>query len=235
MQKPIVGVMPLVDRERESLWMLPGYMEGIMQAGGVPVMLPLTGNLDILKRAAEMCSSFLFTGGQDVSPSMYGEESLPTCGETSPARDGMEKEIFALAVEAEKPVLGICRGIQLINVLMGGTLYQDLPTQMPSTVEHHQIPPYDRPVHEVYIERGTPLYSLLERDSLAVNSYHHQGIKKLATGLRTMATAPDGLIEAVYAPGKRYLWAFQWHPEFSFLRDDVSREIFRSFINASAD
>lgn len=235
MQKPIVGVMPLIDREQESLWMLPGYMEGIMQAGGVPVMLPLTSDLEILKSAAGVCDSFLFTGGQDVSPSMYGEPPLPVCGETSPARDSMEKEIFSLAMETEKPVLGICRGIQLINVLMGGTLYQDLPTQAPSAIEHHQMPPYDRPVHEVYIERGTPLYSLLKRDSMAVNSYHHQGVKKLAPGLETMAAAPDGLIEAVYAPGKRYLWAFQWHPEFSFLKDEASRKVFESFINASAD
>ena len=147
-------------------------------------------------------------------------------------QSGLDKAVLE-AAEAGKPLLGICRGIQSINVMLGGTLYQDLPSQLPSEIEHHQTPPYDQPVHEVEIALNTPLYHLLRKRVLSVNSYHHQGIRELSAQLRPMAYAPDGLIEGVYAPGKRYIWAVQWHPELSFRKDDSSKRIFQSFISAA--
>lgn len=230
--KPIVGVMPLWDEKRDSLWMLPGYLDGIRQAGGLPVMLPLTHDPDEIAQLAGLCCGFLLTGGHDVSPARYGQAPLPGLIADCPARDEMEQAVLAHALAQDKPVLGICRGIQLINVLLGGTLYQDLPRQHPSAVTHHQRPPYDVPSHTVRLVPGTPLHDLLGQDTLAVNSYHHQAIDRLADGLTAMAYAPDGLVEAVCLPSQRFLWAVQWHPEFSWRVDAASRAILARFVQA---
>lgn len=233
MKKPLVGIVPLVDEERESLWMLPGYMEGLTRAGAIPVMLPLISDKADLARLVEELDGFLLSGGHDVDPALYGEKPLPQCGIPCTPRDEMEKILVALALEQDKPVLGICRGIQFLNAVLGGTLYQDIPAQRPSELEHHQTPPYDRPVHRVKLKRESPLAKLLEAETLEVNSYHHQGIKTLAPGLEEMAWAEDGLVEAVYMPGKRFVWAVQWHPEFSWKSQEASRRILTAFVRAA--
>lgn len=229
---PVVGIIPLVDAGRESLWMLPAYMEGVTQAGGLPVMLPLTDREDQLERALELCSGFLFTGGQDVSPEVYGEETLPLCGELCPDRDRMEKPLLLEALKRDRSVLGICRGLQFINAALGGTLYQDLPAQKPSDCSHHMDAPYDRPEHMAALAEGSPLRMLLGSAEIGVNSCHHQAVKDLAPGLSAMAAAPDGVVEAVWMPSKRFVWAVQWHPEFSYYTDANSRSIFRAFVES---
>ncbi len=230
--KPIIGVMPLWDDEKESIWMLPGYVDGILQAGGLPVILPFAGEED-LDRLTEMCDGFLFTGGHDVSPRLYGEEPLEGLVCCCEKRDEMEKGILDRALDTGKPVLGICRGIQFINAALGGTLYQDLPSQFCSPIDHHQAPPYDVPCHGVEIKQGTPLSECLGVKALLVNSYHHQAVKKLAPGLKPMASSPDCLTEALYMPEHPFLWAVQWHPEFSFRSDPSSQRIFRAFTEAA--
>ena len=230
LNRPIIGLIPLVDEERESYWMLPGYMQGIIDAGGTPVMLPLTDNEYIIRQLANKCSGFLLTGGHDISPLLYGEKPLPECGACSDERDRMEILLLKRIIELDKPVLGICRGIQLINAVLGGTLYQDLPTQFNSTLEHHQKPPYDKPVHDISIYRDTPLYELLNTEKISVNSYHHQAVNELSDKLLPMAKAEDGLTEAVYMPQKRFVWGIQWHPEFSYRSDENSRLIFERFV-----
>lgn len=232
MNRPIIGVLPLVDKQRESLWMLPGYFGGIEQAGGLPVMLPLTAGAENLEQIADTFGGFLFTGGQDVSPAVYGADASPLCGECSAERDAMELALLRLVLERGKPVLGICRGIQFINAALGGTLYQHLPAEFPSCTEHHQAPPYDKPIHTIKLTPGAPLERLLGCGTLAVNSYHHQAVKALAPPLRPMAISEDGLIEAVYLPDKPFVWAVQWHPEFSYKTDEASRRIFSAFIKA---
>lgn len=233
MKKPLIGVVPLMDIGRDSLWMLPGYMEGVTQAGGLPVMLPLSSDKRDLEQLAEMCGGFLFTGGQDVSPALYGERPLSGLEETCPARDEMETELLRLALEMDKPILGICRGIQFLNAPLGGTLWQDIPGQMPSAVSHRMKPPYDAVAHTVALAPDTPLRALLGRETLGVNSCHHQGVRTLAPDLAVMAAAPDGLIEGVYMPVRRFVWAVQWHPEFSFRTDENSRRIFSAFVTAA--
>ncbi len=229
---PIVGVIPLWDDEKESIWMLPGYMDGLRQAGGLPIMLPLTTDEREIDQLLDMVDGVLFTGGHDVSPEMYGEEPLNHTVVTCKKRDDMERIVLNKAMERDKSILGICRGIQFINAALGGTLYQDLPTQHPSAVEHHQKPPYDVPAHNVHIVKNGPLFELLRKEELSVNSYHHQAIKELAPDLCVMAKSPDDLIEALYKPDRKFLWAVQWHPEFSYLSDRSSREIFRIFVKS---
>lgn len=232
MKKPLIGLIALVDEGRESLWMLPGYMEGIARAGGLGVMLPLTDKDEDIDRILECFDGFLFTGGHDLDPSMYGQKKQEVCAETCPARDAMESKLLRKALDADKSVLGICRGLQLMNVVLGGTLYQDIPTQFPSSVNHRMKAPYGRAEHQIRVNPELPFGELPL--TLGVNSCHHQGIRDLAPALKVWAEAPDGLVEAVYLPGKRYARAVQWHPEFFSAEDALSREIFRSFV-ASAE
>jgi putative glutamine amidotransferase len=236
MQKPMIGVVPLYDETKESYWMLPGYMKGIEEAGGIPVMLPLTTDKETIMDLADTFDGFLFTGGHDVNPNLYGEQAEPVCGRPCEERDLMEAILFERAVALDKPIFGICRGIQLFNALLGGTLYQDLPSQFhgEKQIVHKQNPPYDQPVHRVTIEKNSPLFTILKEESLQVNSYHHQGIKRLAAPLACAATAEDGLIEAVTMPGKRFVLAVQWHPEFIYQRDKKNLALFKEFVSKSA-
>lgn len=229
--KPIIGVMPLWDDKKDSIWMLPGYFNGLEKAGGIPIMLPFTENDHDTDQLVGLCDGFLFTGGHDVSAEIYHEENLEL---TYPCikRDHLEIMILTKAIKADKPILGICRGIQFINAALGGTLYQDLPMQHPSEVSHRQPAPYDVPSHSVLIQKESPLYECLKTEELSVNSCHHQAIKELAPGLAIMATSFDGIIEAVYMPSRRFLWAVQWHPEFLYKNDENSIKIFKEFIDA---
>ena len=228
---PMIGVVPLIDYAKNSLWMLPGYMNGLKQAGAMPVMLPLADSISDVEMLADMCDGFLFTGGQDVDPALYGAEKTKLCGEVSPERDKTERLLLDTAMKRDMPVLGICRGIQFINVALGGTLWQDIPAQFSDKLIHCQKPPYDIPVHDVTVAEDSPLYELLQKEHIAVNSYHHQGVRELSSKLKCMASAPDGLVEAVYAPDHKFLWAVQWHPEFSYETDENSRLIFREFVS----
>ncbi len=231
-KKPIVGVMPLWDDEKDSMWMLPGYMDGVHQAGAIPFIFPFSRDEAELKQLSAFCDGFLFTGGHDVSPRLYHETPMDGLISGCEKRDAMETIVLKIALEADKPVLGICRGIQLINAALGGTLYQDLPLQHPSGTNHHGTAPYDQPVHDVTVYRDSPLYDCLGTAFLPVNSYHHQAVKSLAKGLEVMAAAPDGVVEALYKPDQRFLWAVQWHPEFSYRTDENSRKIFSAFVEA---
>jgi putative glutamine amidotransferase len=215
--------------------MLPGYLDGISEAGGLPIIFPLSADEQELRQLFELCDGVLLTGGHDVSPVLYHEEPLEGLVECCRKRDEMEGIIFKMALEDDVPVLGICRGIQFINAALGGTLYQDLPLQHPSAVDHHQKAPYDVPAHEVQIVKDSPLYKCLSIAGLPVNSCHHQGIRELAPGLEIWAQAPDGLVEAICLPGKRYVRAVQWHPEFFPAGDPLSEAIFESFVAAAKE
>ncbi|MBP5492266.1 MAG: gamma-glutamyl-gamma-aminobutyrate hydrolase family protein [Clostridiales bacterium] len=233
--KPMIGVVPLVDEKRDSLWMLPGYMDGLVEAGAIPVMLPLTSDKETISQLLDTVQGILLTGGHDVDPKNYGEDPLPVCGAPCVERDAMENALLDQAIERDLPVLGICRGIQFLNAYLGGTLYQDLPSQHPSKTEHHQSPPYDVPVHEVQILKDSSLYKVLHVETLSVNSYHHQAIKNPAESLKIMAMSEDGITEAVEMPGKRFVWAVQWHPEFSHKTDENSRRIFEAFVRKCSE
>lgn len=255
--RPVVGVTPLMDYGRDSLWMLPGYMNALIRAGGAPVMLPLTDDADVISQCVERCDAFLFTGGPDIGPALshgydragcnadkangksssaQSESSVGRNEALSPERDRMESALLREVITRDKPALGICRGIQLINVALGGTLWQDLPSEHPSDIEHHMMPPYDRFGHEVTLVSGTPLACLFAgQTAIAVNSYHHQAVRDVASGLEIMATAADGVIEALWRPASRFLWAVQWHPEFLYRVDPRSQAIFNTFVSAAAD
>ena len=226
--KPMIGVTPLWDAARQSVWMLPDYLDGIKAAGGLPVVLPLEMSESDANQMVETCDGFLFTGGQDVSPELYGMKDATGTIVASAERDKLESLLLSKALQADKAVLGICRGLQFINVFLGGTLWQDLPSQHPSEIVHRQGKPYDVPTHQVTLSGD--LQALLRKNILEVNTLHHQAIKDLGSGLMPMAVAPDGIIEAAQMSGKRFVWAVQWHPEYLFRRDSDSLAIFSCFV-----
>ena len=225
MHKPLIGVTPLFDRGRDSYWMLPGYFLALEGAGAIPVMLPLTDDKAALRRLVDTLDGFLIAGGQDVSPALYGEETKPTCKEICPERDAMESVLLRLLWGADKPVFGICRGLQILNAHLGGTLYQDLLSEHPSDVNHRMAAPYDRAEHPVSLLRDAPLYTLLGADSIGVNSCHHQAVdpEHLGAGVRITGVAFDGSVEAVEIPGERMVLGVQFHPE---RMDDLGPGIF---------
>lgn len=231
----IIGVTPLYDSSFRNIWMLPDYLDAIREAGGVPLVLTPTVDAGELAQIVETCDGFLFTGGHDLDPALYMEEKLPCCAAVSPERDEMEQRLFAMLLGTDKPVLGICRGIQLFNACLGGTLYQDLPSQFRAEgdegyVCHKQGKPYDASIHTVEILPGTLLSDCVKgMTELSVNSLHHQAIKDLAPGLYASAYAPDGIIEGVEMPDKRFFLAVQWHPEY-LPEGDISRRLFARLV-----
>lgn len=231
MKKPLIGLTPSMDSERHTMHTRLHYPQAVEAAGGVPLLLPpLTP--DTVREAARVCDGLLFTGGVDVHPSHYGEEMLTACGEVCPPRDEMEFLLLRLALERDLPVLGICRGIQLINVGLGGTLWQDLPLQTGSSLCHSQRPPFTMTVHTVRVEETSPLFPLLQTRDYAVNSTHHQAVRACAPSLRAAARSSDGIVEALWRPESRFLLAVQWHPEFRFETDKGAAALFSALVQA---
>ena len=232
MKKPIIGVTPSVDEEHHRCLVQPGYLESIDRAGGLPLMLPLTDREEDIARFVEICDGFLFVGGPDIEPWRYGQELLPECGPQNKERDAMEWKLMEAALAADKPIFGVCRGIQVLNTVLGGTLYQDIPSQYKTELCHSMPePPYNRTAHLFRVVEGTPLAKLPCAEG--INSRHHQAILDLAPGLEIMAYSSDGIIEAAWMPGKRFVWAVQWHPEAFWEEEGLNIELFRAFVEAA--
>ena len=211
------------------------YMEAVLRAGALPVMLPLTQDAQVLHAALNAVDGVVVTGGVDVHPRMYGEEVLPCCGTIIEARDAMETIVVQYALEKDLPLLCICRGMQLCNCVLGGSLYQDIPTQYGKDLLHSRSDTPNDPVHEASVYEGTLLHSIVHTDTMHINSRHHQAVKKLAPGAVLCATAPDGLVEAFEIPGKTFALAVQWHPESLSDRYPDAQLIFNAFTKACAE
>lgn len=230
--RPVIGLIPLYDDEKESYWMLPGYMNVLETCGALPLMLPLTTDEEALKQAFALCDGLLLTGGHDVGPYVYHSEASKECGIPCKKRDDMEGILLHLALKEDKPVFGICRGIQFMNAFLGGDLYQDLPTEYHSKVEHHMVPPYDVAVHKIDVLEGTMLADILGSGIHGVNSYHHQAVKTPADCVDVMAVSEDGLVEAISVKNQTFAVGVQWHPEFSYQVDEESVKLVRAFVDA---
>ena len=231
-QRPVIGICPLYDEKRDSYWMLPGYMNMLEAQGAIPLMMPLTTEPEALDYFLESCDGFILTGGHDVTPAVYGQEKTELCGITIPQRDEMDAYVLKAAIEKDKAVLGICRGHQLMNAALGGTLYQDVAAQHGQPINHRMQPPYDGVEHEVELIPGSPMAALLG-ERIGVNSCHHQAIRDLAPCLKVQATAADGIAEAVYMPGKKFVWGVQWHPEFAWKVSEPNQKIVAAFLAAA--
>lgn len=216
---------------------LEDYRQAILHAGGEPRVVDHTTGV---AAALDGVTGLMLTGGDDVAPARYGEAAQPTVVNVDPERDDFE---LALVLEARKrklPILAICRGIQVLNVACGGTLIQDIPTQTENTLDHSFTVPPHRSfdyAHDIWVENDALLARLMQErlndsDALAVNSRHHQAVKVVAPGFKVVATAPDGIIEAIEDPTSAFCLGVQWHPE-NFWRTGEFRPLFEGFLDAA--
>lgn len=244
--RPVIGIttqtLQSIDGIPASLpdsWVMnQRYFIAATMVGGVPWMIPLLDDdLPTLREIYERLDGILIPGGVDMDPATFGETRHPKLGALDPARDRVELQLTRWAIEDKKPVLGLCRGIQVINVSLGGTLYQDIEAQVPAAIKHDYFPTAgferDHLAHEVELAPGTRIRKALERGRIQVNSMHHQAIKDLAPALVASAVAPDGLVEAVEHDSDHFLVGVQWHPEVFEMSDPHTRHLFAEFIAQS--
>lgn len=246
-QRPVIGVTTQTLHSidgipaglPQSVVMNQRYYVAVTLIGASPILIPLLDDEpEALRGAYDVCDGILIPGGVDVDPTYFQEDPHPKLGRIDPARDRTEMQLARWAIEDEKPILGLCRGLQVINVALGGSLYQDLEEQYPDAIKHDYFPTYgferDHLAHEVTLAKGSRLRHLMELDRIQVNSMHHQGIKTLAPALMASAVAPDGLVEAAELTGDGFCVGVQWHPEVFELTDPHTRHVFREFVMASA-
>jgi putative glutamine amidotransferase len=217
-------------RTAEILYIDQNYPRRVEEAGGIPVLLSHTDDPEAMRQLAQRLDGLLFTGGEDVNPSLYGQD-VHDATEVAEARDKFEFHLFRLFVETGKPILAICRGFQVINVALGGTLIQDIPTQ--AGVAHHaQRVPSSNPTHEVRLEESCRLSRVFGETLLRVNSHHHQGVDKPAPPLRVVGRSEEGVAEAMEHRGHPYLVAVQWHPERLASCYALQQKLFVDFVAA---
>ena len=233
MVRPCIGITTAHNAEQDYYYCRNNYIGGVRQAGGVPVLLPPLTDQDELLSCAGRIDALLLSGGGDVRPSLFGEQPHWKLGEVDPERDDFEIGILRLMIDLGKPVLGICRGIQVINVALGGTLYQDRCLNSPSRCSISRRLPRWFPTHSVTVRQGSRLSDILGATSLQVNSLHHQAIKDVASGLQETARANDGVIEGVEAAGHLWLLGVQWHPEGMWEHDQAAASLFRALVSAA--
>lgn len=227
----LIGLLADVKDDKDSA-MFYAYARAIERAGGVPLLLPYVEDDKTVRAFVDACDGFFFTGGVDIQPTRYGEEQKDTCGTVQVWRDDLEFRVLAEVMKTSKPILGVCRGAQLINVALGGSLYQDIPSECPSGIAHRQTQDRYEPSHDVKVLEGTPLHTLTGSTRMVANSFHHQAVKELGEGLRLMAEADDGIVEAFYLAGERYLRAYQWHPERLCTTEENNHLLFCDFVAA---
>lgn len=231
--KPIIGVTPLFDDTLNSFWMMDDYLRAIKNAGGIPVVLGFTEDPHDFQPLAERFDGFVFTGGQDFDTELYGQKKKPTCGKYAILRDKLEFSLMPEVLKTKKPLLGICRGMQLLNCICGGTLYQDLPTDFSRRENHDRTKPYDDYHHAVHVDLDNPFGKLLGRKILPVNSLHHQGVDGLGDGLTVFArSATDGLVEGFHVNEHPFALGIQWHPEFLWPKEPGNERLWKAFIEA---
>ncbi len=216
-----------------TITLLQAYIEAILQAGGVPVLIPSLISNDGWQSVYSRLDGILFSGGGDISLEHFKGEDHPRIGGVEPERDALELNLLKAAVSEGKPFLGICRGCQMVNVGLGGTLYTHLPDQLPGALDH-DYPGNLRKVlvHEVKLEEGTRIAEVMGEPILKVNSHHHQGLKNIAPALKVTGHAPDGLVEAVELPDHPFGLAVQWHPEW-LTDQQPTRNLFHALIQAA--
>ncbi len=236
MTLPLIGITPYRTHNRyghPQICLSEAYVSSLAHAGALPVVLPLGLDEAAIDGLFSRLDGILFSGGGDVEPERYGSQPHPLVGNVDADRDRVELYMIKKAVADGKPFMGICRGLQVINIALGGSLYEDILDQKPGSLQHST--PDDLPrfhlAHPVQVEASSQLAKILAHTEVQVNSNHHQGIRSLAEGLKPTACAPDGVIEAFELPGAHYGLAVQWHPEW--LQEHLPMQaLFRSFVLA---
>ncbi|SEN06684.1 gamma-glutamyl-gamma-aminobutyrate hydrolase family protein [Lihuaxuella thermophila] len=227
---PKVGIT--MSTEQKKLFVNRDYSDAIIQAGGIPFLLPYTEDPAIIGEMAAGCDGLLLSGGGDIDPAFFGEEPVPGLGDIVPERDQMEILLIREFMKQKKPILGICRGCQILNVALGGDMYQDLTSQKTPLLQHSQKAPRNHASHTIEIKEGSLLKSIVGKSSARVNSYHHQAVRVMASSLTASAWARDGVIEAIEGKNDPFVLGVQWHPESMMLSHADAQKLFRAFVEA---
>ncbi len=237
MKTPLIGLTTYNQTNKSNFpiaALMHKYIDAIAEAGGAPLLIPSGLQAEALETIFDRLDGVLFTGGGDVAIERYGGQSHPDVSGVDPARDAVEIELVRLAVARGKPFLGICRGIQVVNVALGGTLYTHIPDQRSGALKHNYDSGSQREylAHRVQIEPESRMAEIFGVTDFEVNSLHHQGILQSAPGLKPVGYAPDGLIEAAELRGHVFGMAVQWHPEW-LTAYEHARRLFRAFVEAA--
>ena len=237
-KKPVIGIVGNIIFNQESMFLgnerayvNNNYVEAVSNAGGVPIILPIIADKNTIKLQIENIDGLVISGGYDVNPLLYNEEPLQKLGFIYPERDEYDVEVIKVALELGKPILGICRGLQILNVFFGGTLYQDLSLIDECYINHSQTSRPDAIGHTVEIVKETMLFNILG-ESVITNSFHHQAIKELGSGLKVSAKAKDGIIEGIEAESG-FVIGVQWHPEMLAKKHTEMLKLFKALVKRS--
>lgn len=239
MARPVIGITTDLDLGISQQSISPGrcyyilnknYVTAVEKSGGAAFLLPCSSEEEIIEIYLEKIQGLIVSGGVDLDPVYYGEEPMPGLGAVNPERTNFEIMLTKRALKIDIPILAICGGYQLLNVVAGGTLYQDINSQISEILNHRQRAPRWYPFHSVKIHKNTKLYEIFKEEKIRVNSRHHQAVKKVAKDFIVAAEAEDGVIEAIENPNLKFCVGVQWHPEDMFERDYYSQILFKTFI-----
>ena len=236
-RQPVIGITTVNQKREKKTYSVVSnsYCSSIQLAGGTPILLPLCVNKEILDNYLTIMDGLIITGGDEaVNPLLYGENPIPALRGTCPSRDECETYLLKGALERDMPVLGICRGMQLMNVAAGGSLYQDIFTQKQNVLGHQPVDmPVDELYHSVLIRKDSKLRNIFKKEELMVNSFHHQAVKKLAADFDGTAISEDKIIEAMEHRHRKFAIGVQWHPEDLTARHAHFLELFKALVSAS--
>ena len=242
--KPVIGITsdftsskrkPSKPKEEDTYFLRARYVRAIEDLGGIPFVLPPPTNLSLGAGLLERVDALLITGsGEDLDPRWYGEKKRFSFDVMTSQRAHFERAIIKRAIREDRVVLALCGGLQALNVTLGGSLIQDIRTQIPRSLNHRQEPPTTKPSHEVEVYARTQLRQIVKAKTISVNSSHHQSPGRVAEGLVINARSIDGVIEGLEAPQSRFVIGVQWHPELLYRNHLPSRRLFRAFLKAAA-
>ena len=229
-EKPLIGISLGYSDKKNSV--NNTYINSILKNGGVPYLIPVTDDVEVLRQIVAQLDGIVFTGGEDFAPAYYGKEEHEKLGEVNVTRDTYDLTLLKLATDRNIPTLGICRGLQLINAGMGGTLYQDLPAEKPSDINHRQEEEGTVPTHSVSVVEGSVMHNIFGKQEIQVNTFHHQAIDKLAPGLKIVGWSNDSVPELIEAYPHRQILGTQFHPEiFTAAGDALMGKLFKFLVN----
>jgi putative glutamine amidotransferase len=229
-KKPIIGITADYCSEKAGYVLAKEYVQAVAAGGGIPLILPPVNDYAV-SAVIERLDGVLISGGDfDLNPELYGESRHVQLGKLKPYRTDYEMRLLHEALARDIPLLGICGGLQLMNVALGGSLYQHLPAQTNSHIKHEQKGKSTASAHSISLAPKSILYNIINASEVMVNSTHHQAVKQAGQGLKAVAWAPDGIIEAVEAPDYRFVLGVQWHPEALINQQDIWKKLFEVFI-----
>ncbi|MGA8941901.1 MAG: gamma-glutamyl-gamma-aminobutyrate hydrolase family protein [Thermoactinomyces sp.] len=229
--KPLIGLtMSLEEEKKQCLGRV--YTDAVLQAGGIPLLLPYIADDQIIRHLSLKLDGLILTGGGDIDPTLFDEEPHPNLGEIIPDRDDMEIALIEQFMAQNKPVFGICRGCQILNIALGGDMYQDILSQKQTMLQHSQRAPRNHASHTITIMENTLLHSIYGKGLTKVNSFHHQAVRNIKPPFQISAVAKDGIIEAFESSEHEFVLGVQWHPEEMVQKDTDAIKLFQAFVYA---